>query len=207
MILKPQTVFLTFFCALILFAGFSTSAWGQPPAGTGGQSGAVPSTNLPAETAPKSALSDFAWLEGRWQGEWGPRIAEQEWMAPKGGTMLGTFRLVENDKTLVIELFVLLEKPNGVELRLRHFTTELLPWEKAGTTVLVLASHDPMSATFENPVNGQPKHAVITRIDGDTYVSRSEIVPEKGDTQSIEITYHRQKPAAPQPNDGSGGRR
>jgi hypothetical protein len=121
--------------------------------------------------------------------------------------MLGTFRLVENDKTLVIELFVLLEKAGVVEFRLRHFTPDLLPWEKTGATVLLLASHDPMNAIFENPVNGQPKHAIITRIDGDTYVSRSEIVPEKGDTQTVEITYHRQKPSAPQPSGGSGGRR
>jgi len=128
-------------------------------------------------------------------------------MAPKGGTMLGTFRLAESDKTLVFELLVLLEKPSGIEFRLRHFTPELLPWEKTNATVLILASHDPMRAIFENPVDGQPKHAIITRIDGDTYVLRSEIVPGKGDMQVIEITYHRQKQPAQQPNGGSGGRR
>lgn len=207
MISRLRTIFLYLFGTLVLLGGFSTSASGQPPAGTGAQSGAVPPTNASPETGPKSALADFAWLEGRWQGEWGPRITEQVWMAPKGGVMLGTFRLVENDKTLVIELFVLLEKPNGIEFRLRHFTPELLPWEKTAATVLVLASHDPMTSIFENPVNGQPKHAIITRIDGDTYVSRSEIVPEKGDAQAIEITYHRQKPPAAQTSGGSGGRR
>jgi len=206
MVSRPRTIALYLFGALILFGGSSTGAAGQPPAGTGAQSGVSPSATVSPETASKDALADFAWLEGRWQGEWGPRIAEQVWMAPKGGAMLGTFRLLENDKTLVLEMFVLLEKPNGIEFRLRHFTPDLLPWEKANATVLVLASHDPMKAIFENPVDGQPKHAVITRIDGDTFVSRSEIVPGKGDMQVIEITYHRQKPP-PQTSAGSGGHR
>ena len=207
MIPRPQTILVKLLAALILLLGSTHVAQGQPPAGSGGQLGASHPVNVPPESTPRSALADFAWLEGRWQGEWGPRTAEQVWMAPSGSTMLGTFRLVENDKTLVIELFVLIEKPDGVEFRIRHFTPELLPWEKASSTVLVLASHDPMKAVFENPVDGQPKHAVLTRVDGDTYVSRSEIVPEKGDTQVVEITYHRPKPPAPPPSGGSGGRR
>ena len=148
----------------------------------------------PAQNAP-STLADFAWLVGRWQGDWGPRIAEQDWMAPKSGLMLGTFRLVEDDKTLVIELFSLLQKPDGIEFRFRHFTPELTVWEKSDPTVLTLESESPTKFTFVNPVNGQPKHAILTRVDQDTYISRSEIVADSGALQIIEITYHRQKPA------------
>ena len=139
-------------------------------------------------------LADFAWLEGRWQGNWGPRSAEQVWMSPKAGLMLGTFRLVEDDKTLVIELFTLIQKPDGIEFRFRHFTPELVAWEKSDPTLMTLESVDAKRAIFVNPVDGQPKRSVLTRIDPDTYVARSEIVPESGDTQVVEITYHRQKP-------------
>lgn len=129
-------------------------------------------------------------------------------MAPKAGMMLGTFRVVENDKVLVVELFVLEEKPDGIEFRFRHFTRDLVPWEKSNATQLNLASLDPMKVIFTNPVNGQPKHAILTRLDGDTYVSRSEVVPQKGDIQVIEITYHRQKsPPVEPPSGGSGGHR
>ena len=143
--------------------------------------------------SPKATLADFAWLEGRWQGAWGPRMAEQEWVGPKAGVMLGVFRLIENDKTLVIELFALLEKQEGIEFRLRHFTPALHPWEQADSTVLNLAILDPRRAEFENPVDGQPRREVLTRIDPATYVLRSEIVPNAGDSQMTEITYHRQK--------------
>jgi hypothetical protein len=138
-------------------------------------------------------LANFAWLEGRWQGSWGPRSAEQVWMSPKAGLMLGTFRLVEDDKTLVIEVFTLIQKPDRNEFRFRHFTPELVNWEKSDPTLLTLESVDPKQAIFVNPVDGQPRRSVLTRIDEDTYVARSEIVPDGGDMQVVEITYHRQK--------------
>ena len=116
-------------------------------------------------------------------------------MPPKSDTMVGTFQLSENGQTLVIELFTLVEKPDGISFYLRHFTPALLPWEKSDPTVLKLASADSKEIVLENPVTGQPKRAVIRRIDADTYVSRSEIVPDKGDMQIIEITYHRMREA------------
>lgn len=139
------------------------------------------------------SLADFSWLAGRWKGDWGPRTAEQDWFEPKAGLMLGTFRLVEDDKTLVIELFTLLQKSNGIELRFRHFTAELVNWEKSDPTTLDLESVDAKKAVFVNPVNGQPKHVVFTRIDQDTYISRSEIISASGDLQVVEITYRREK--------------
>ena len=118
-------------------------------------------------------------------------------MPPKGGVMLGTFQLTENGDNLVIELFTLIQKPGGIDLYFRHFTPALEPWEKSSPTILNLASANPKLIVFENPVDGQPKRAIIRRIDADTYVSRSEIVPEKGDMQVVEITYHRQRETPP----------
>ncbi len=164
-------------------------------------------SSLPAGCATTPTLTDFAWLEGRWRGDWGPRVAEQAWFAPKARVMTGLFRLVEGDKTLVLELFTLLEKPDGIDFFFRHFTPELVPWEKSGATVLNLTSLDAKKADFENPANGLPKHAILIRVDADTYTARSEIIPETGDPQVIEITYHRQKPTPEKPSAGNGARR
>jgi hypothetical protein len=152
------------------------------------------------ESAPAPNLSDFAWLEGRWRGDWGPRVAEQIWTAPKAGSMVGDFRLIENDKVLVIEFFTLLEKPGGINFYFRHFTPELVPWEKSDATLLKLSTAEPKKIDFENPANGKPKRVVFTKIDADTYTWRSEIIPETGDPQIVEITYHRQPLAAIAPN-------
>ncbi len=189
-------------------SGAGTSA--QAPGSS--NSSAAPSQSpmpAPAPAGQKPTLADFAWLEGRWQGTWGPRVAEQCWTSPKAGMMLGTFRLVEDEKTLVLELFTLIEKPDTINFYFRHFTPVLVPWEKTDATFLKLVSLDSTKALFENPVDGEPKHSILTRVDADTYISRSEIIPANGDMQVIEITYHRQKTAVtiPPPSGGNGARR
>jgi len=200
--------------AILLFAALASPNWAQQPAGTGAQASAATPAPLPAVAppsatvaAPKAKLADLAWLEGRWRGNWGPRTAEQAWLAPKAGVMTGIFQLVENDKPLVIEVFTLVEKPDGIDFYLRHFTPELVPWENSGATLLQLSSLDPKKFDFVNPLNGLPKHTILLRLDADTYTSRSEIVPEKGEPQVTEITYYRQKPVPEKSNAGNGARR
>jgi hypothetical protein len=116
--------------------------------------------------------------------------------------MVGVFRVVENNKTLVIELLSLLETPDGVEYRFRHFTPALAPWESSGSTVLNITSADPARIVFENPTDGKPKRVIFTHTGPDTYISRSEIVSDQGETQVTEITYRRQPASG-----GSAGRR
>ena len=202
--------FLAFGILLALTASPTTLA--QESAGSGAHSNSSGQAAVtsdpppaPAQKAPPPKLADFEWLEGRWRGEWGPRVAEQIWLAPKAGLMVGVFRLTEADKPLVIELFTIVQKNDGINFYLRHFTTALVPWEKSDATVLNLASADGKKIDFENPANGMPKRAILTRVDADTYTSRSELVPQKGDTQVIEITYHRQPPVG-QASGGNGGR-
>jgi hypothetical protein len=181
----------------------------QQPAGVGTQSDMAAATAPHPTTAPqtKATLADFAWLEGLWRGDWGPRVAEQSWFAPKAGVMTGLFQLVEGDKTLVLELYTLVEKPDGIAFYFRHFTPELVPWEKNGATVLNLAHADAKSADFENAASSQPKRTMLIRVDADIYTARSEIITETGDAQVIEITYHREKTVPEKPSAGNGARR
>lgn len=189
--------------ALLVLALLAKNTWAQQRSGPAEQSvfgpGPIATGTAPASDKP-ATLADFAWLVGSWQGAWGPRLARQDWMAPSGGTMVGTFQLAENDKTLVIELFTMRETPTGIEYRIRHFTPALQPWEKNTPATLKLQSADTKTMTFENPLDGQPKHAIFIHVDPDTFISRSEILPEKGDLQIVNITYHRHRdtsPAAP----------
>ena len=148
------------------------------------------------EGAADRSLADFAWLEGKWLGNWGPRVAEQLWTEPKAGEMLGLLRVVENDKTLVVELYSLLETPDGIEFRLRHFTASLLPWEQSQTILLKLGSLDANAAVFENPANDQPRRLTLIRVDPESYLSRSEITSGNDNRQVTEIRYHKQKSAS-----------
>ena len=192
------------FVPLSLVAHSPQAAHSQSGSASAGGNTATQPANPSNISAP--ALSDFAWLEGRWRGEWGPRIAEQIWLSPKAGAMEGMFRVVEADKTLVLELFTLVQKTDGISFYIRHFTPALAPWEKSDATVLDLSKSENKNFTFENAVNGMPKVAAFTQLDANTYVSRSEIVPETGDSQVIEITYKRQPLATTATNGGSGAR-
>src|ERR1700746_1083301 len=182
------------------------------PSSSGSAVDAATTAASPASQQPLSAsvqtptLAQFNWLEGQWRGEWGSRVAEQTWLEPKAGEIAGLFRIIEGQKTLVLEIFSLVDKTEGVQFYLRHLTPELQPWEKSDATMLKLESVDATKATFVNPVNGEPKRTIFTRLDADTYTARSEIEPANGEPQVIEITFHRQKPQAAPASGGNGGR-
>lgn len=147
-------------------------------------------------------LTDLAWLQGQWIGAWGPRTATQTWSAPKAGTILGTLQIVADDKTTVVEFVTISQTPKGVVYRLLHFTPSLAPWESE-PAVLSLMSSDTRKFVFQNQGETQPQQIVLTKVDPDTYVDRSEIAPDSGDPQITEITFHRQKPGAPAKKPGS----
>lgn len=185
----------------------------SPPAAAGRGEGNPKAASAPvAEQIHTAAvqqpkLGQLGWLAGEWRGEWGSRIAEQTWLEPKAGEIAGLFRVIEREKTLVLELFSFVEKQEGIQFYLRHLTPELVPWEKSDATVLKLESVDGTKATFVNTANGEPKRLTFTRQDADTYTQRSEIEPAEGEPQVTEITFHRQKPPAVTPSAGNAAHR
>jgi Domain of unknown function (DUF6265) len=75
-----------------------------------------------------ATTSDFAWLTGRWKGHMsnGARgVADVTFAPPAGGVITGMMRLVDRDTVLVVELISLVDTPNGVEMRFRHFSPAL----------------------------------------------------------------------------------
>lgn len=146
-----------------------------------------------------ATLADFAWLAGRWEGKLGlpgsdkQMTAEQEWMAPKNGTMQGFFRLTDNEKTMVIELFTIRETAGGMVFYFRHFSPELKPLEEAEAYHLNLTKSDGSVFRFDNPVVNQLKDAILTHTSDDGYISHGDITGADGKPAVIEVVYHRAK--------------
>ena len=146
-----------------------------------------------------ATLADFAWLAGRWEGKLGAPgfdkqlTAEQEWMAPKNGTMQGFFRLTDNEKTIVIELFTIRETADGIAFYFRHFSPELKPLEEKEAYHLNLTKSDANRFRFDNPVVNQLKDAIIAHNADDSYTSHGDLTGADGKPSVIEITYHRVK--------------
>lgn len=155
-------------------------------------------TALPAaaQTAtPQVTLEDFAWLAGRWEGNLpsGEKL-EQVWSEPVAGHMLGMFRLLQNDKVVLLEIFSLYETPEGLEFYVRHFDPALVPGEKGDATLLRLTQYDGERGVFENPVHNRPKTTALIRTGPHTFTARSEIIRDDGAVQVIEAFWQRLEP-------------
>jgi len=184
-------------CGLLVFNSPLASAQRKlgPPLEQSPPSAVIVVTPRPAS----ATLADFAWLAGRWEGKFGPgpaekqMTAEQQWMAPKNGTMLGLFRLTDKEKTVVIEVFTIRETPEGIVFYFRHFSPELKPWEDADAYHLNLTKSDATTFRFDNPVVNQLKDAILTHTANDTYISHGDVTGADGKPTVIEVTYQRVK--------------
>lgn len=187
---------------MLILLSLAAGAFAQEPLGPATQTlpssaAEAASSASPGTPRPRPALADFGWLAGEWHGSWGPRLAIEAWTPPHAGVMLGSFQLSEDGKTLVLELFSLTEDEGTLKLHIRHFTPSLAAWEKQDPVALNLQSASATTAIFENPADGEPKTAIFTRLDADTYASRFELASEKGDPHVTQIVYHRQIASSP----------
>lgn len=145
----------------------------------------------PPPDAKTISLSDLAWLQGQWTGAWGTRIATQVWSAPRAGMILGALQIVADDKTTVVEFVTLTQTPTGVQYRVLRFTPSMIPWDKSGPPLLLLMSADSKRFIFHNESDSQPNQVIFNRTDPDTYVD--QMLQKSSDSQTTNITFHRQK--------------
>ena len=154
-------------------------------------------------TAPASTLTtaQLGWLEGRWEGTLpampGAR-AEMVYQAPSAGVMTGLMRLEVGGKLAVIELISLVDTPNGLEMRFRHFDGALTAYEPTFKQAMRLVSADKTTLRFDNAVaydstlmSTQPRITRFIHPAPDSLIGRSEIIGDDGKPATIESVYHR----------------
>lgn len=89
----------------------------------------------PGAQGPRAQVKDMAWLAGHWAGEALGGTVEEIWSGPRGGAMMGMFRLVKDTETVFYELMAILPEDGSLVLRLKHFNADLTGWEKKDDTV------------------------------------------------------------------------
>ena len=85
--------------------------------------------------SPDAGLSAISWLAGHWRGEAFGGITEEVWSPPLGGSMMGAFKLVTNNKVSFYELETIIEVNNTQILKQKHFHANLKGWEEKDETV------------------------------------------------------------------------
>jgi hypothetical protein len=85
---------------------------------------------LAGAEAPKATLADMQWLQGRWCGTALGGFVEEIWSEPRGGAMMGMFRLVKGNDPVFYEFLHVVEVDGSLALRLKHFNRDLTGWEE-----------------------------------------------------------------------------
>ena len=63
-----------------------------------------------AAQPPATGIERIAWLQGCWEVASAGRTVEEQWMAPRGGSMVGVGRTVRNGALVEYELVVIRER-------------------------------------------------------------------------------------------------
>jgi len=116
------------FTALLFTAVISVNAWSQIKHTENTLKLADSQTSGPA------TIGDMAWLAGNWTGTGLDGVSEEIWSKPVGGIMIGTYRLLKDNKPVFYEMLMLVEKEGTLVLRLKHFDPNFVGWEEKDKT-------------------------------------------------------------------------
>ena len=90
-----------------------------------------------AQSEPKlePKLENIAWIAGNWKGKAFGGQTEEYWSEPSGGSMMATFKLIQNGEVSFYEIEIIREIENTLILQLKHFNHDLKGWETKDETV------------------------------------------------------------------------
>ena len=96
------------------------------------QSFTMPIGNQKSQAA---SINDIAWIAGSWEGEAFGGVTEEIWSEPLAGTMMGSFKLVNDDAISFYEFMTISEIDETLRLQIKHFDAALVGWEEKDKSV------------------------------------------------------------------------
>jgi hypothetical protein len=139
-------------------------------------------------TAQQLTVDRVAWLQGCWRSARGEATVEEQWMAPRGGTMLGMGRTVRGSKLVEYEL-VLIKEQDG---RLAY---EAHPSGQPTATFMATTASD-SSVVFENPQHDFPQRVGYRRNGAEALEAWIE-GQANGKSRRVDFSYQRARCDAP----------
>jgi hypothetical protein len=133
-------------------------------------------------TPAASSLARLAWLQGCWEARFPAVTIEENWMAPRGDSMVGVSRTVREARLIEHEL-VILREAGGV------FTYEAHPAGQPAATFTAAEVGD-SSIVFRNPEHDYPQEVGYRRVGADSLVAWID-GQSQGKPRKIEFPYAR----------------
>ena len=138
------------------------------------------SCNVQTETL-EPKLENIKWISGTWRGEAFGGITEEIWSEPSGGSMMASFKLINDGKVSFYEIEVIREVENSLILQLKHFHNDLKGWETKDETVdFPLIEITQNKVVFEGMTFER-----ISDNEMNVYVD----IDDKGKTETIKFNY------------------
>jgi hypothetical protein len=129
-------------------------------------------------------VRQLSWIAGCWRQSTGNgnRVVDEQWMSPRGGTMLGMSRTLRGDSLIEFEHLQIVERSG----RLIYHA------EPSGQKPadFVTATVSDTLVVFENPEHDFPKRIIYRRRGSDALVARIEGT-RNGHTRGIDFPYAR----------------
>jgi hypothetical protein len=130
--------------------------------------------------APK--LENIKWISGNWKGEAFGGQTEENWSEPSGGSMMATFKLINDGEVSFYEIEIIREIENSLILQLKHFDTDLKGWETKNETVdFPLIKITPTQVIFEGM-----SFEKVNENEMNVYV---DIKNDNGDIELVKFNY------------------
>jgi hypothetical protein len=108
-------------------------------------------------------IQRIAWFQGCWRMSAPGRVIEENWTAPRGGSLLGVSRTVRGDSLVEYEFVVVREDSGTVTYQAR-------PSGQTGATFRARTLTD-SSVVFENPAHDFPQRIGYRRVGHDSLVA------------------------------------
>jgi hypothetical protein len=127
-----------------------------------------------------ASLSRLEWLAGCWECRAGTRLVEEQWMAPRGATMLGMSRTVRGDTLVEYEQLRIYERSGTLVYAARPSGQPPAEFvcSELGDSVIV----------FENPKHDFPQRIVYCRVGLDSLLARVEGT-SRGKNRALSYPY------------------
>ncbi len=84
------------------------------------------------EARPAATIGDAAWLAGSWSGTGFGKQFEEHWNPPSAGTMVGLFKLFDDEGVAFYEIMLLSVDDGTLSLKVKHFSADFTAWEEKG---------------------------------------------------------------------------
>jgi hypothetical protein len=154
----------------------SSTSKGRARAGrvAGGPAVALLALGLAGVVAP------YGWLAGCWEQRAGGRLVEEQWMAPRGGTMLGMSRTTRGDTLVEYEQVRIFERGGKLVYAAHPSGQEPAEFESTTLTDSLIV--------FENPTHDFPQRIVYQRLGLDSLIARVEGTT-RGRARSFQFSY------------------